>query len=349
MEIRFYNPEMNFIGVMENQTSLIWRRKFYEPGRFKLFTPLTPGNLNLTEKQNILWMRGSNEAAVIEDRFVEDSTRHAQIEATGRFISSYLDRRLIRPKISFQGTVEAAMRKILSDAEPIPRVYLGELNGFPETVSFQATYKNLLTYESKLARCANIGFRLRPNFNEKKLYFETYKGVDRSRSQSANHRVIFSENYENLNEVSFRENDQFYKNVVYIGGAGANDERIFVSFGTETGLERRELFVDARDITWDEGMTEAQYKEKLLQRGHEKQASEYEEVKTISCLTNANANFVYKTDYDLGDIVTVHKKSWGISADLRITEIEEIYERGAMKVSPVFGSVLPEAIDWRDD
>ena len=32
MEVRFYNSDMNFIGLMENQQSMVWRRKFYEPG-----------------------------------------------------------------------------------------------------------------------------------------------------------------------------------------------------------------------------------------------------------------------------------------------------------------------------
>jgi hypothetical protein len=314
----------------------------------RLITPLTQENLKLTELGNLVWKRGSNEAAVVEDRIIEETAMRSQIEVNGRFISSYMDRRLIRPKVTFSGYVEVAMRKLLSDAVAIPRVYLGTLNNFTETVSFQATYKNLLEYETKLSKCSNIGFRFRPDFNEKKIYFETYKGVDRSRSQGVNHRVLFSENYDNLNEISLRENEQLMKNVVYIGGTGQNDERIYVSYGNATGLERRELFVDARDITREEGMTDAQYEEKLIQRGHEKNTS-YQRVDTISCATNANANFVYKTDYDLGDIVTVLKKDWGISVDLRITEIAEIYERGVMKVSPVFGDALPETIDWRDN
>lgn len=348
MEIRFYDQDMDFIGVMENQTSLVWNRKFYESGKIRLITPLTQENLKLTELGNLVWKRGSNEAAVVEDRIIEETATRSQIEVNGRFISSYMDRRLIRPKVSFSGKVEVAMRQLLSNAETIPRVYLGALNDFTEVVSFQATYKNLLEYETKLAKCSNIGFRFKPDFNEKKIYFETYKGVNRSKSQGVNHRVIFSENYDNLNEMSLRENEQLMKNVVFIGGTGQNDERIYVYYGDATGLERREMFVDARDITWDEGMTEAQYKGKLLQRGREKNTA-YQRVDTINCVTNANANFVYKTDYDLGDIVTVQKKDWGVAVDLRITEIEEIYERGVMKVSPVFGSTLPETIDWGDN
>lgn len=44
-------------------------------------------------------------------------------------------------------------------------------------------------------------------------------------------------------------------------------------------------------------------------------------------------NFSYKKDYDLGDIVTVRKKAWGIEMDKRITEIQEIYENGGFPLS----------------
>lgn len=348
MEIRFYDSDMNFIGVMENQVSLIWTRKYYEPGKARLFAPLTEENERLTRKGNLIWKRGSKEAAVIEDRVLDDTTTPATIEVTGRFLSSYMDRRLIRPKVTFSGYVEVAMRTLLSGVVEIPRVELGTLNNFTDTVSFQATYKNLLTYQEKLSKCSDIGFRFRPDFSAKKIYFETYKGKDRSRSQSANSRVIFSERYDNLNGIIYRENDQLLKNVVYIGGEGEGSERTVVSYGDATGLDRRELFVDARDITRDEGMTQEQYEAKLLQRGHEKN-TEYQESKSINCITDADANFKYGVDYDLGDIVTVEKKRWGISVDYRITEIDEVYEQGGVKISPTFGTMLPETIDWEDN
>lgn len=348
MEVRFYNSDMNFIGLMENQQSMVWRRKFYEPGEVRLFCPLTADNLKLTRKGNLVWKRGANEAAVIEDRTIMDTPEESHIEVEGRFISSYMDRRLIRPTVSFNGYVEVAMRQLLSGIEySIPRVVLGTLNGFTETVTFQATYKNLMEYETKLAKCSDIGYRFRPDFNEKKIFFETYKGTNRTMSQGVNNRVIFSEMYDNLNEMTYRENDKLLKNAVYVGGDGQGANRVFVNFGNATGLARRELFVDARDIRQEEGMTLAQYKEKLMQRGREKLTS-YQESTTITCVTDANANFVYGVNYDLGDIVTVKKKGWGITVDLRITEIEEVYEKGKMEIYPVFGDPLPQSIDWRD-
>lgn len=349
MEIRFYRQDMNFIGLMENQQSLIWHRKYYEPGEFRLFCPLTEENIKLTRKGNLVWKRGSNEAAVIEDRMITDTPDDSHIEVEGRFISSYMDRRLIRPTVTYNGKVELAMRSLLSGIEyAIPYVELGELNGFPEEVTFQATYKNLLDYETKLSKCSDIGYRFRPDFNAKKIYFETYKGTDRTTSQGVVNRVIFSEMYNNLNEITYRENDQLLKNVVYIAGSGEGSDRVIVSIGTATGLERRELYVDARDLRQEEGMTLEAYKEKLRQRGLEKLTG-YQESKTIECFTDAKANFTYGVNYDLGDIVTVKKKDWDMIVNLRITEIEEVYEKGIMEIYPVFGDPMPNSIDWRDD
>ena len=346
MEIRFYDREMNFRGVMENQRSLIWTRRYYEPGEFELRTPISSTNLELTKLGNLIWLRGANEAAVIEDRTIEERWDLNSIILKGRFLSSYMDRRLIRPTINFDGLTEVAMRKLLSDAYPIPRVELGELVGFEDTVHFQATYKNLMTYETKLSRSSNIGYRFRPDFNTKKIYFECYRGVDRTSSQGVNNRVIFSEAYNNLNNFSYRENDQLYKNVLYVGGSGEGSSRVIVQIGDVSGLDRRELFVDARDLT-KENLTDAAYREKLIQRGTEKQ-EDYQMSEAVECDTGADINYHYKTNYDLGDVVTVKKKSFGITVDFRITEIKEIYERGSVKIAPVFGSPLADTIDWSD-
>ena len=346
MEIRFYNREMDFLGVMENQTSLLWRRRYNEPGEFELYAPITDDNLKLTEKMNLIWMRGCDEAGVIEDRKLEESDTKNEITAKGRFISSYMDRRLIKDTVNFTGKVEVAMRQLLSGAVPIPRVQLGELQGFEELVDFQATYKNLLDYEEKLAKSAGLGFRFRPDFDEKVIYFEVYKGVDRTTSQGVNNRVTFSESYNNLNNTIYRENDQLLKTVAYVGGEGEGSARTIVKIGDATGLDLREVFVDAKDIRQDE-LSADQYKAALTTRGQEKLAEDIVS-RSFECDTGADVNYKYKENYDLGDIVTVKKKAWGITQDQRMTEVQEIYEYGGRRIQPTFGDSLPESIDWSD-
>lgn len=347
MEIRFYDSEMKFQGLIENQTSLIWIRKYFEPGEFELHAPITADNMNLIKRGNLIWKKGSVEAGVIEDLQLEESSSKNEILAKGRFLSSYLDRRLIKSTVNFSGKVEEAMRQLVLGVTAIPRVSLGALQGYEDTVSFQVTYKNLLTYIEKLGRSAGIGFRLRPDFNTRQLSFEVYKGIDRTASQGINNRVIFSENYANLNNVIFRENDQLYKTVAYVGGEGEGSARVYVQVGEASGLELREVFVDARDLRSDE-LSNTEYTAQLRQRGLEELAEDVIS-SSLECETGANVNFVYRTNYDLGDIVTVQKKTWGIQIDQRITEIQEVYEYGEMKVVPTLGTAIPEKVDWSDE
>lgn len=347
MELRFYDKNMMLRGVMENQTSVIWTRRYQEPGDFEIHAPITESNLRLTKRGNLVWMKGSAEAGVIEDLKLEDSSVKNEIIAKGRFLSSYMDRRLIKGTYRFSGKVETAMREILTNASAIPLVELGQVQGFEETIEFQATYKNLLEYEQMLAKSIGVGFRFRPNFDNKKIVFELYRGVDHTLNQHEHNRVIFSESYNNLNNAIYRMNEQKFRNVAYVGGEEPdNGARTVVQVGEGSGLELREFFVDARDLR-QEDLSIAQYQETLKTRGREK-LEERKISESFECDTGADVNFRYKTHYDLGDIVTTRKKSWGIESDLRITAIREIYEHGNRTIEPTLGDPLPEKIDWSD-
>ena len=349
MEIRIYDADLNFIGLLENQTSLLWRRKYYEPGEFELCAPITGYNIALFKLGRLVWFRGAVDAGIIESLSLKQASDENQIVASGRFLPAYMDRRLIKQTLNFSGTVENAMRQLLSGVVAIPHVSLEEPHGYTERVEFQATYKNLLAYEEKLAQYANYGIRFRPNFTEKTITFEIFQGLDHSKSQHDRSRVIFSERYDNLKEVTYLDNDQLLKNVVYVGGQGEGSARTVVIVGDNEsrGLERRELFVNATDISPDD-ITTAEYLAALRQRGEEALA-ENARAKSFECVTEPSINFVYGRDYDLGDIVTVEKADWGISEELRITELTEIYENGEMQIEPVFGTPLPEKINWEED
>ena len=349
MEMRIYDPAMNFRGLIENQTSVLWRRRFFEPGAFELYCPVTRNNQPLLQRGNLVWLRGAAEAGVIESLVTEQNDFKNQITAKGRFASSYMSRRLIRPTYNIQnGLVETAMRDILSNAVPIPLVQLGEIQGFDERVSFQATYKNLLDYETKLAQYSNIGYRFRPNFTEKKFTFELYKGLDRTFEQNVRNRVVFSEGYNNIQQAKYTLNDQLLKTVCYVGGEGEGSSRTYVIAGddTLTGLERREVYINASDVS-SEGLSRTEYLNALMQRGNNELRND-SLVSSVECVTDANSNFKYKENYDLGDIVVIRKENWNLQINMRITEITEIYEYGSMKVSPVFGNPLPSTIDWSE-
>lgn len=348
MEVRVYDAELNFKGISENQTSFVWHRKFFESGEFRIYLPLTEDNIAIYQIGNLVTYKGANEAGVIEDLILRNTSTERVIIAEGRFLTSYMDRRLVRPTLNFSGKVEVAMRKMLDDAEPIPLVELGELNGFDEEIEFQATYKNLLSMEEKLSRGANIGYRFRPDFTEKVIYFETFKGLDKTRSQTDRAFVEFSPMYDNLNSIENRQNEQLLKTVGYVGGEGEGSNRVYVTVGddTLTGLARRELFIDAKDIS-SEDLSQADYLAALRTRGLEKM-NEHVFSNSYEVATVPSGNFEYKRDYDLGDVVSIRNPEWGLNSSQMITEIQEVYEHGNASIVPTFGSPLPTKMSMED-
>ena len=348
MEVRVYDAEFNLRKIIENHVSLLWRRRYNEVGEFTLTCPATTENINSLTMGRIVWVRDKKEAGVIESRAMQQDNTQNTLTVSGRFLESYMDRRLIRPTLNYSGTIELAMRKILTDAVAIPMVQLGELHGYAETVEFQATYKNLLDYEKKLAKSGAYGFRFEPDFVNKTITFEIYKGLDHTIEQHDRARVIFSDDYTNMTSTSYDENDQLYKTVCYVGGEGDwRDKEIVVSGDdTLTGLERREMYHDGSDLT-SNGLTMDQYRAALAQRGNDVLEG-CVLAKSFTCETNPDGNFKYGVNYDLGDIVTIKKDSWGVSENQRITEITEIYEHGLPTIEPVFGTPLPETISWEE-
>ena len=349
MEIRIYDDEMNFQGIIENQRSLLWNRQYNETGSFELHAPVTAYNISLLRMGNIVWKKGAVDAGIIESRHMEEDVDTREIVVSGRFLTAYMDRRLIYPTYNFSGKAEVAMRAILSNAVAIPKVTLGALQGYGETIEFQATYKKVLSTMQKIAKQCELGFRFRPDFTNKTITFEVYKGVDRSMAQSDRARIIFSENFRNLNRAIYEENDQVYSNICYVGGKGEGSDRVFVTVGdtTSTGLERREVFVNGSDIS-DENLTDAQYKEALRQRGREKLA-EMAYYQSAECEAIPYGNFEYLKDYDIGDIVTIKKESWGVGENLRLFGVTEVYENGTSTIQPIFGNPVPETANWEDD
>ena len=146
-------------------------------------------------------------------------------------------------------------------------------------------------------------------------------------------------------DESYSYDSTNYKTMAYASQL-INDVRVAYAVGSGTGLDLREVHV-ATSVDVD-GRTSTQIQESM-----ETQAQRALEAKTISegfvFSTNAESPFLYRTDYDLGDLVYIKHVAWGIDLSFRITEIEEDYDSGAgREVLLTCGSPLPEIMDFEE-
>jgi len=336
---------MELIDLAGPFTSLRWRRRFFEPGEFELHCQYNLNSLELFAKSNIIHRLDRAEAGIIEGVVAEGTQSGDMIAVTGRFFSSILDTRSVVNTFNFEGTVEQAMRKVVSDnciaSRPINLLKLGTLNGFSQTCSFQTTGKQVSDVIQALSISSDIGNRVRIDAAGKSWIFETYQGVDRSVTQTEHPYVLFSQENANILSPKYTQNNRNFRNYAYVAGEGTGSGRIIVTVDRIKGGTRRELYVDARDLQ-QESLSNTEYRNRLTQRGLEKLA-EAAEIENFEASAINTGSHIYLDDWDLGD--TVSFKKWGITSNQIITEVEEVYENGITTIIPTCGSPLPESLN----
>ena len=120
-------------------------------------------------------------------------------------------------------------------------LFLGTAAGFTEALTEQVSYKNV--GEKVREYCRKYGWGYRVVFANGKFLFELYKGADRT------DEVIFSSEFENLSATKYIEDELNMGNVALVAGEGEGSSRAKSISGEAAGIERYELYVDAKDIS----------------------------------------------------------------------------------------------------
>lgn len=352
MELYIFDREVDFKGILEGYTSLIWRRRYSKHGDFELHCALTFENLELLKKGNVIWKNDDEEAGYIQYRNLNINNDGDEVLVVqGKFLTGYLNRRFIWGTENLNSTSELAIRTLINNNATNPSdtdrklslMALSEVKGYTQTTNMQTSYANLLDKVEEIANTSELGIRTILDLTNKKIVFDIYEGLDRTSGNGVNAPAIFSREFENVLNQEYTESDNNFRNLALIAGEGEGTARVLETVGAGTDLDRYEVFIDARDLQKEE-MTDLEYKAKLIERGNTKLA-EYKDIQAFDSKINLNSNLEYKVDFNLGDKVTCVSKAWGMTIDTRITEIEEVYESSGKQVNVVFGDNMPTLID----
>ena len=264
---------------------------------------------------------------------------------TGRCVRSILDRRIVWDQTSMSGTVENVLRRLVTDAFISPaitarkydKLTLAPAHGYTETVSVQYTGDNLLTVIEELCAANNYGFKI--TLQDGMLVLDFYKPEDRSENQHANVHVVFSEEYDNLTTSTYTKDKTAYKNVALVAGEGEGSARKRITVNKErdpSGLHRREMYIDARDLSTNEGeIDEGTYQGQLAERGRTSMA-EAARVESLEGQVEHRQMYTYGKDYNIGDTVSVITK-YGVHTITQALEVVEVWDEIGYTCTPTFG------------
>lgn len=224
----------------------------------------------------------------------------------------------------------------------------------PKT-SIQATGKSVGYVMESMLGSFNSGYDIVPiitAYNESSdkptnissYEFRVLAPVNRSiENTDGNTPVIFSKTMNNLSSATYEEDETEYCSVAIVAGEGEGTERITLEVGdtAASGIDRIELYVDARDLqsSLEDGttMTEDEYRQVLKNRGE----SHLEDARSFlsfdGTIIDGASSYVYGKDFFLGDYVSVIDNTLGIIATVQISSVTKSLTESGEKIDIVFG------------
>lgn len=356
------NAQFEVIGILDTAQSVIWHSVYYGVGDFQLYISLKDV-IQIVADARYITRPDNDEVGVIESILIADDIESGKmITIKGRFAKSLLDRRIIfnlsgtsNKATILQGNVETNVRSLVNANAIASRslgvLELGAVAGIGKTIvdengaaaQKQVSFENLLDYTEAVLKEYGIASKVKLSGN--KLQYIVYEGADRSADNTdGNQPIVFSKEFDNLVSSEYTYNSTQEKNVALIGGEGEGIERFCVLLGSQNGIKRKEVFVDASSIKktykdendGEQTYTDADYTTLLKSHGHQ----EMNDLKVIEDFNGTiditNGNWKYNEDVFLGDIVTVQDNDIGVFKNVRLAEVTEYQDGDGYAVEAVY-------------
>lgn len=356
MEVWILDTDLNAVSILDTFESLIWTDRYREYGDFEIYAFPSTQLINDIQDNYYLYNPASEHMMIIEHHEITtDIEEGPRFIVTGRSLESILARRVVWNQTTISGSLQNGIKQLINEniisptesARQIPNFIFEDSTDSKITElthEQQYTGDNIYDIITELCTTYDIGFKITLDIETKQFTFKMYKGDDRSYAQETNPYVIFSPNYENIINSDYTHSIEDYKNVSRIGGEGTGVDRVMTTYGEASGLTRREVFTDARDISSknDDGeeLSASEYENLLQQRGKEDLA-EYPIKEGFEGEVEASKMFVYGRDFFLGDCVQVQNE-FGMSGTSLVSEIVFSQDTDGETIYPTFLSLQKE-------
>ena len=348
MTLYVYNAERQRIGLVEDIRSLQWLSEYGDAGEVKLVCSATEKNRALLADGNRLYCTEQPESAVIRHTEIADDGKDAKLTVRAVLsVARWADRVVMATEPI--GNAEAGMLALtVKHRRGLPGV-TGAARGLAPILNTQVTWGSVLDAEIALAAASGLGFRESFAPDTGVETFEVYAGTDRT--QGAGYNGYFGDDVGNLSDLKIVRGSDGWKNVAIVGGQGEGAERavVTVELGAAARNNRRELWVDAKDLDksyrvaapdGDGGYTytdavysNEEYAAVPRARGLEKLAEHLRTLEVSACL--GQELMEYGKDYFLGDIVPLKLARYGLQLSARVSAVRTIYESAGKQVTAV--------------
>lgn len=324
---------IRFVGIVEDYTSFTFERSYSGIGEWQIVISGYSQNAQYLRIADFI-QAGKGVCGLITKRTETRDGDNWELTFKGVELKGLTQKRIVMPPTNAaylvykKQTPEYVIANLLSsqllNAED-KRKIVGSMAAYEagtEQITYEGRFSSLSEDIIELAETYHIGWYA--DIEDLTIVWHIYRGFDRRANQSTNNRLIVSYNYDNMNGSTLERN-RYITNTALVAGQGEGVERkTEIINDTNEGLNRTEVYIDARDIE-DDTLLPQRGAEKLAEYGD---ADVFEAVPAQGYFTDN-----YRLTYDLGDIGTLLEEN----IDFRLTNITEVYENNTFSLNFVFG------------
>lgn len=362
MNIYIMDPEtLDRLSVLNTYTARNWNRVWGESGSFKIWAPLTEENEQFLVKENLVWPDDQSLVGVVENihKYTDEDTGMPLLEVSGRFVTdSYLSRRIIWGNALIQDTPVNIVQKLVKDNSIAcsntnrrfgPSIWqnITVSSSVPsqDPITYCNSYGNL--WEEVKSLCLEYGLNMEFRYYSSTDLLTIFGVI--SAGEDHTDDVNLSTDLGFLTGADYIWDSTDYYNSALIAGEGEGADRIVTSIipSSATKRDRRELYVDARDLqktsaSSEEPMSDEEYLAALIQRG-KKKLLDYPVYESYECSLQLTGEegYVFGVDYNLGDMITLTDNTLKIQVQARVKEHQVSEDKDGRIDTLVFGVSIP--------
>lgn len=337
------------VQLISDFESLLVTERYYKPNSFTLTVSITPDNVAYLVPDNCLLIDG---IFYYIDKAGSDSANESMLKVEGASLAALLKVRVIlenyartaNPRVIAEDLLKRHAINPTNIARKTTLLTLSASTVSLSAIQYQNSYGVVLDEIETLCETYDFGYRETPSsLTVPSCQIHFYKGRDKSNV------VSFSRSNDTLLDESYENNNYDEANTAIVAGEGEGSARQIVLINNgNTGIERKELYVDAKDLqSTNDGMTMTaeEYTQALINRGISK-LSEKQRILLLDGDIDAESTlFKLGEDYENGDIVNVYSERFGLSYNATLTEVEKTWDKDGFHIAPTFGKRTPTILD----
>lgn len=354
MEIEVFKHVSNFtfksVAQIDGFESLRNTRFYYKKDQFVLVVSSSKNHVEWLVPETVLLIGNT---FYYVDKAISSGEQGEKLTVSGKSLIGKTDKRIIWRTYSKTARPETICFEHLTNEVTNPSDTKRKINYLTVdspmnltglSIQYQNSYGNVMEQIESLCETYDFGFyETATNFENPQNKIIFFKGDDLSNTVefTIDDETLETENYENSND------DHSSTAIVYGEGEGAARKSVVIN-PSLTGLERKEIYVDARDLQQETDgvkMPDNQYIEALKGRGVKSLAEQQAILRLDGNINIHSKLFIFNRDYSIGDKIRITSKRFNVSKVATLIGVEEVWDEKGHQLSPIWDKETTTLID----